>query len=44
VVNKRVKRVPAHFRGQPPQTAILHVTTSVGNSKKSYYNKVNLEQ
>jgi hypothetical protein len=26
-----------------PQTAILHVTTSAGNSKKSYYSKVNLE-
>jgi hypothetical protein len=24
--------------------AILRVTTSAGNSKKSYYNKVNLEQ
>jgi hypothetical protein len=25
-------------------TAILHVTTSADNSKKNYYNKVNLEQ
>jgi hypothetical protein len=44
MVNKRVKRAPAHFRRQPPQTAILHVTMSAGNSKKSYYSKVNLEQ
>jgi hypothetical protein len=44
MVNKRVKRALTHFRGQPPQTAILHVTRSAGNSKKSYYNKVNLEQ